>query len=109
MQCQSNRFNTKMIFFKFLFSEDSILILFFQKTIVAQYFTTLLKISKAINCFMLSFSVLRGGPNHEARERQSCPGSEFQELTPAGFLQNFGYKSGSGLLIFLLKQNQDRD
>ena len=37
----------------------------------------------------------------------SCPESGFQELTLAGFLQNFGYRSGSGLLIFLLKQDQD--
>ena len=40
----------------------------FQKSILAQYFTTSLKISKAANCFRFSLKS-RGNPNHKARAR----------------------------------------
>ena len=59
------------------------------------------KVSFAVfRCYAMTWTALPG--------QQSCPGSGFQELTPAGFLQNFSYRSGSGSLIFLLKQDQDR-
>ena len=40
----------------------------FQKSVLAQYFTTSRKISKAANCFELS-SKSRGSQNHKARAR----------------------------------------
>ena len=57
-----------MIFLKLLSSEDAIITPIFQKSILAQYFTTSLKISQAINCFKLSLKS-RGSPNHEAHAR----------------------------------------
>ena len=58
----------RMIFFKLLSSEDAIITLIFQKSILAQYFTTSLKISKATNCLKLSLKS-RESPNHEAHVR----------------------------------------
>ena len=72
-----------MIFFKLLSSEDALITLIFQKSILAQYFTTSLKISKATNCFNLSLTS-RGSTNHEAhvRYRSSHKGSKCLDIIP---------------------------
>ena len=72
-----------MIFFKLLSSEDAIITLIFQKSILAQYFTTSLKMSKATNCLKLSLKS-RGSPNHEAhaRYRSSHKGSKRLDIIP---------------------------
>ena len=57
-----------MIFFELLSSKDAIITLIFQKSILAQYFTTSLKISKTTNCLKLSLKS-QGSPNHEAHAR----------------------------------------
>ena len=72
-----------MVFFKLLFSEDVIITLIFQKSIIAQHFTTSLKTSKATNCSKLSLKS-RGRPNHEAhaRYRNSHKGSKRLDIIP---------------------------
>ena len=77
-----------MIFFKLLSSEDAIITLIFQKSILAQYFTTSLKISKATNWLKLSLKS-RGNPNHEAhaRYRSSRKGSKRLDI---GLIPKYG-------------------
>ena len=72
-----------MIFFKLLSSEDAMITLIFQKSILAQYFTASLKISKATNCLKLSLKS-RGSPNHEAyaRHRSSHKGFKCLDIIP---------------------------
>ena len=49
-----------MIFFKLLSSEDAIITLTFQRSILAQYFTTSLKISHPNKLFQVVIKTLKG-------------------------------------------------
>ena len=68
-----------MIFFKLLSSEDALINLIFQKPILAQHFTTSLKLSKATNRFKLSLWS-RGSPNHEAPAQYCCTHNRSKRL-----------------------------